>query len=311
MKEYIRKTASSIGLDACRITIPRISQTEKERIVSWLAAGYAAEMQYMYRNLNLRTHPETLSDSFYSVVCVALGYDGESSLSSKEYVLSRYAFGKDYHIILRDKLYQLFQQIKEKVPGLTGRVCVDSVPIPEHALAAQSGLGWVGKNSLLIVPGSGSYVFLGELFLSVALEPDQPATSRCGSCTRCMDACPTGAIVAPHTIDASKCLSYKTIEFRGRYTEKEPLHQRMFGCDICQEVCPWNRQPSHNVSPIFKPSPELMAMKGHDWETLTEARFNSLFDQSAVRRAGYDQLMRNIRQIGKTSCHRGNSPEQE
>jgi epoxyqueuosine reductase len=301
LNEFIRQAACSLGLDTCRITVPEISTSDVRRFHDWLSSGYAGEMSYMNRNVFLRTHPETLAEGIKSVVCVAMPYASFPLKNSSRYVISRYAYGKDYHEVLKEKLYQLLSLIKERDPEVSGRVCVDSVPVPEHALAGNAGLGWIGKNSLLIVPGMGSYVFLGELFLTLELNPDKPVPSRCGSCTRCMEACPVGAIVAPYTLDARKCLAYRTIEYRGDFAPEESLHNRVFGCDLCQEVCPWNQKNHASVHEEFQPSEELAAMSDEDWESLTESRFKECFAASAVMRAGYKGLVRNIKKIGEDS----------
>ncbi|MGB0195997.1 MAG: tRNA epoxyqueuosine(34) reductase QueG, partial [Flavobacteriales bacterium] len=210
--------------------------------------------------------------------------------------VARYAQGQDYHYVIKWKLKELMKWAQREWGEIGGRVFVDSAPVHERAWAAKSGLGWVGKNSLLLNQGMGSYFFIAELIIDVDLEPDAPTADHCGTCTRCIDACPTGAIIQSGVVDGSKCISYFTIELRGAIPE--PVHQHLspwvFGCDVCQEVCPWNRHATPHNEPQFAPHPELLGMKRKDWEEMTEEVFHDVFKGTAVKRTGYEGLMRNV-----------------
>jgi epoxyqueuosine reductase len=210
--------------------------------------------------------------------------------------VAQYAYGEDYHFVLKWKLKELLKWMRAEWGDVAGRVYVDSAPIMERAWAERSGLGWIGKHSLLLNKNEGSYFFLAEMMLDLELEPDGPVTDHCGSCTRCLDACPTGAIVKPYVVDGSKCISYFTIELRGAIPEPVGAHmdQWMFGCDICQEVCPWNRHASPTTEPRFAPHPRLLDMTQSDWVDLTEDVFREVFKDSAVKRTGLVGLKRNI-----------------
>ena len=245
-----------------------------------------------------RLDPGKLVEGARSVISVLLNYyPSEIQKSEDAPVISKYAYGTDYHFVIKDKLKSLLQFIQEEIAPCSGRPFVDSAPVLDRAWARRAGLGWIGKNSHLISPKHGSFFFIGELIIDLELAYDHPAdTDFCGSCTRCIDACPTKAIVAPHTIDARKCISYLTIENREEIPEtfKGQLQDRMYGCDICQDVCPWNRNPTpHNVK-AFQPKPELLAMNRVDWKELDREKFNLLFRKSAVKRAGFKGLRRNI-----------------
>ncbi|MBL7915348.1 MAG: tRNA epoxyqueuosine(34) reductase QueG, partial [Bacteroidia bacterium] len=210
--------------------------------------------------------------------------------------ISRYAYGKDYHLVIKEKLFQLLNFIRENIGEVNGRAFVDSAPVLDKAWAQKSGLGWIGKNSNLINPKNGSYFFIAELILDIELEPDLPITDYCGTCTKCIDACPTQAIIKPYVVDGSKCISYFTIELKDAFPEslKNTFDDWVFGCDICQEVCPWNRFSKPTQEPAFHPREGLLEMSKSDWYEITEDVFNKVFKDSAVQRTGFEGLKRNL-----------------
>ncbi|GET30214.1 tRNA epoxyqueuosine(34) reductase QueG [Prolixibacter sp. SD074] len=296
--ERIKAEAKRLGFTDCGIAAVKYLGEEEPRLLKWLAKGMNGQMGYMERNVEKRLDPGKLVEGARSVVSVILNYYPAEKQKAKDApVISKYAYGTDYHFVIKDKLKSLLRFIQEEIAPCSGRPFIDSAPVLDRAWARHAGLGWIGKNSHLISPKHGSFFFIGELIIDLELDYDQPAdTDFCGSCTRCIDACPTKAIVAPHTIDARKCISYLTIENREEIPEpfKGQLQNRMYGCDICQDVCPWNRNPSpHNVE-AFTPKPELLEMTRADWKDLDRGGFNQLFRKSAVKRAGFKGLRRNI-----------------
>ena len=296
--ERIKAEAKRLGFTDCGIASVQHLDEEEPRLLKWLENGMNGQMGYMERNVEKRLDPGKLVEGARSVVSVILNYyPAEKQKAEDAPVISKYAYGTDYHFVIKDKLKSLLRFIQEEIAPCSGRPFVDSAPVLDRAWARRAGLGWIGKNSHLISPKHGSFFFIGELIIDLELAYDQPAdTDFCGSCTRCIDACPTKAIVAPHTIDARKCISYLTIENREEIPEtfKGQLKDRMYGCDICQDVCPWNRNPSpHNVE-AFIPKPDLLEMTRADWTDLDREDFNQLFRKSAVKRAGFKGLRRNI-----------------
>ena len=263
------------------------------------------EMDYMARNIEKRLDPRLLFEGSKSVVSVLLNYyPSEKQTDPEAPVLSKYAYGTDYHFVLKEKLQSLLQYIQAEVAPCTGRAFTDSAPVPDKAWAARAGLGWVGKNTNLISVEYGSFFFIGELILDLELEPDEKKVSnRCGTCTRCIDACPTQAIVAPYVVDARKCISYQTIELKGELdqTLKGRFNNRVFGCDICQDVCPWNFKPEPHHEPGFKPHPRLMQLTKKEWHEMHQPLFNELFRNSAVKRTKYGGLKRNLRFLDESS----------
>jgi len=296
--ERIKAEAKRLSFTDCGIASVQHLDEEEPRLLQWLENGMNGQMGYMERNVEKRLDPGKLVEGARSVVSVILNYyPAEKQKAEDAPVISKYAYGTDYHFVIKDKLKSLMRFIQEEIAPCSGRPFVDSAPVLDRAWARRAGLGWIGKNSHLISPKHGSFFFIGELIIDLELAYDQPAdTDFCGSCTRCIDACPTKAIVAPHTIDARKCISYLTIENREEIPEtfKGQLKDRMYGCDICQDVCPWNRNPSpHNVE-AFIPKPDLLEMTRADWKDLDREDFNQLFRKSAVKRAGFKGLRRNI-----------------
>ena len=255
------------------------------------------EMAYMEGHFDKRLDPRKLLPGTKTVVSLLFNYHNPTPPSDPEAPrIAQYALGEDYHFVLKWKLKELLKWMKRDWGDVAGRGFVDSAPILERAWAAKSGLGWIGKNSLLLNKHHGSYFFLAEMLLDVDIEPDAPVTDHCGSCTRCIDACPTDAIVKPYVVDGSKCISYFTIELRDALPE--PMAGKfdnwMFGCDLCQDVCPWNRHATPHNEPAFAPKPELMRMTRQEWVDLKEDTFGELFRKSPVQRTGYEGLKRNI-----------------
>ncbi len=255
-------------------------------------------MGYMANHFEKRVNPAVLVDGAKSVVSVLFNYYTEEAQSDKNApVISKYALGKDYHYVLKERLFKLLSYIQAELTPCEGRVFVDSAPLLEKTLAKEAGLGWIGKHTLLINPRLGSYLFIGELILDLELEYDDPfGNNLCGSCSRCMDSCPTGAIIAPSQLDARRCISYLTIETKEDVPDQlaENLSNRLVGCDICQQVCPWNSKAQQNIVPEFHPKPELLNMTVADWDKFDKPAYNRLFKGTAVERAGYARIKRTL-----------------
>ena len=254
------------------------------------------EMVYMENHFDKRLDPTLLVPDSKSVISLLLNYFPSEEQVKNTYKISKYAYGTDYHFVIKDKLRQLMDFISEEIGEVHGRAFVDSAPVLDKAWAAKSGLGWIGKHSNLLTKQLGSFYFVAELIVDLDLEYDTPVTDHCGSCTACIDACPTNAIVADRVVDGSKCISYYTIELKNEIptSEKGKFEDWMFGCDICQDVCPWNRFSKSHNEPLFNPHPELLSMTKKDWEEITEDVFYKFFKNSAVKRTKFSGLKRNI-----------------
>lgn len=293
----VKEIAQKLGFMACGISKAGFLEEEAPRLESWLNQNQHGQMGYMARNFDKRLDPTKLVPGAKSVVSLFYNYFPENTpVDVHAPKISRYAYGADYHHVIKDKLFTFMHHIQDQIGTVGGRVFVDSAPVLEKAWAAKSGLGWVGKNTNLIRKQNGSYFFIAELILDLELETDGMVTDHCGSCTACLDACPTDAFVAPYKLDASKCISYFTIELKDAIPNevKGQFDNWAFGCDICQEVCPWNRFAAPHEEPAFQPKPELMNMTKGDWNEVTEEVFNRLFEVSAVKRTGFDGLKRNL-----------------
>lgn len=292
----VKSIAHALGFSFCGISEAVFLEEEAPRLETWLRRGYAGKMSYLEKNLDKRLDPRQLVPGARSVVSLLYNYRPVEPLQ-QDYKISSYAYGEDYHRVIKDLLYRFMEQLREAMGDIQGRVFVDSAPVMERVWAARSGTGWIGKNSLLLNRQGGSFFFLAELIIDLPLLADGPTKDYCGTCTACMDACPTGAIPEPYVVNGSACISYFTIELR----EEIPADYRgkfdawMFGCDICQEVCPWNRFARPHAEPRFMPRAELNEMTISDWKELTQDVFDRLFEGSAVQRAGYEGLRRNIR----------------
>jgi epoxyqueuosine reductase len=305
ISEAIREKALELGFADCGFSRARQLHEDSRRLHQWLQEDHHAGMGYMENHFEKRTDPTRLVDGAVSVISLLHNYYTDQRQEDPDApVVSTYAFGKDYHRVLKDKMYRLFAFIRSLVPEADGRVFVDSAPVLDRAWAREAGLGWIGKNSHLISRKHGSYVFIGEVILNIPLEYNQvPENDFCGSCNRCIEACPTGAILENRTLDSELCISYQTIENKGEIGEqaKGKLQGRIFGCDICQEVCPWNREAVPHGEAAFDPNPDLMSMTHQQWKDLKPETFHRLFKDSAVQRAGYDKLMDTLQEIKKTA----------
>lgn len=295
----IKEKARELGFLDCGISPARYMEEEKERLQNWLSQEMQGQMAYMANHLDKRLDPRLLVENARSVVSVLLNYfPSEKQTDPDAPVLSKYAYGTDYHFVLKDKLAELLKYIQSEIAPCSGRFFVDSAPVLDRAWAARSGLGWIGKNTNLISPEHGSFFFIGELIIDLELPADDKVVrDHCGNCTRCLDACPTQAIVAPYKLDARKCISYQTIENRGEIDPslKGQFENRVFGCDICQDVCPWNLKSEAHHEPAFHPDIQLMNLRKEDWMEMDKPRFNELFRNSAVKRTRFEGLKRNLR----------------
>lgn len=286
-----------LGFSACGIApVDSVHPTTRNQLEQWLKKGYQAEMGYMKTYTDKRCDPHLLSEGSKSMICVALNYYPAQSLRSDQLQFAYYAYGKDYHDVMKQKLTQLFTYINEHVTPINGRVFCDTAPVLERYWAQQAGLGWIGKNTQLIIPGAGSYFFLGELLLDIDLAYDTPTPNHCGNCTRCLTACPTHALEQPYLLNAQKCLSYFTIEHRGEIPEcqVEVMGNKIYGCDECQHACPYNRFAKANDTPELQPSETFLSMQSEQWKHLTFEEYRNIFKGSAVKRVKYEGLMRNI-----------------
>ena len=303
---WIVAEAERMGFDACGIAQATVLEEESAHVEQWLESDCEGEMGYLTRNKEKRYDPRLLVEGTKSIVTVLYNYYPKQRIGdSDKFKIAKYAYGADYHDVLKRKMHQLLEGIEAQTGKLEGtRLFVDSAPVLDRAWAVRCGLGFIGKNTTLIHPKKGSFFFIGHLFLPIELEgTGKPLTNRCGRCTKCLDACPSGALEAPFHIDARKCISYLTIEYKGSLAGIDPktFNGWMYGCDICQDVCPYNRFALPNREPEFQPSEQLIAMHDEDWKSLSKEDFDALFKHSAVQRAGYEGLKRNIDFISEES----------
>ena len=293
----VKAIAKDLGFDFCGISKAEQLSEEAFQLENWLNKGMHGQMSYMENHFDKRIDPRQLVPGAKSVISLLFNYYTDTIQEDPESPkLSMYAMGEDYHFVIKRKLFLFLDQIRLQIGDVEGRVFVDSAPIMDKAWAKRSGLGWIGKNSNLINKQQGSFFFIAELILDLNLEADGPIKDYCGSCTRCIDACPTEAIVEPHVVNGSKCISYFTIELKEQIPSswKGKFDDWMFGCDVCQTVCPWNRFSKQHQEPAFNPDSEMIGMKKADWQELTEETFNRVFGKSAVKRTGFLGLKRNI-----------------
>ena len=304
--QWLITEADKLGFDACGIARATALEEESAHVEQWLEGQNEGEMAYLTRNREKRYDPRLLAEGTKSVITVLYNYFPKQQLGDgQHYKIAKYAYGNDYHNVLKRKLHQLLERIEAQTGKLEKvRIFVDSAPVLDRAWAVRCGLGFIGKNTTLIHPKKGSFFFIGHLFLPLNLtETGQVLTNRCGRCTRCLDACPTGALSEPFHIDARKCISYLTIEYKGNLEGHDPKQFQgwMYGCDICQDVCPYNRFSLPNLEPDFQPSEQLLAMREENWRSLDQANFDTLFAHSAVQLAGFEGLKRNIEFIAGES----------
>ncbi|OAB80650.1 tRNA epoxyqueuosine(34) reductase QueG [Cochleicola gelatinilyticus] len=294
--QLIKAEAKRLGFLSCGVSKAGFLEEEAPRLERWLTNNQHGEMAYMENHFDKRLDPTKLVPDSKSVVSLLLNYFPSEVQYEDSYKLSKYAYGTDYHFVIKDKLKQLLAFIHDEIGDVHGRAFVDSAPVLDKAWAAKSGLGWIGKHSNLLTKQVGSFYFIAELIIDLDLEYDSPVTDHCGSCTACIDACPTQAIVEPYVVDGSKCISYFTIELKDALPNamKGSFDDWMFGCDVCQDVCPWNRFSKAHKEPLFNPNPELLSMSRQDWEEITKDVFQKLFKKSAVKRTKFEGLQRNI-----------------
>jgi epoxyqueuosine reductase len=292
----VKQLAREQGFGHCGISIAGNLDEEEPRLRQWLDNNFHGTMAYMAEYFSKRLNPALLVEGAQSVISLIFNYAPAANLfSDGQYKVARYAYGEDYHQVVKENLHKLLNSIREKAGPVKGRVFVDSAPIMERQWAAKAGLGWIGKNTLLLNPKMGSYFFLAEIISDLELEPDMPMNDLCGTCSRCIDACPTGALT-PWLLDARKCISYLTIELKGNISEefRGKYQDWIFGCDICQEVCPWNRFSVANTEPLFEPLLFLKNSSNSGWMEITEDAFKKYFAKSPVKRTKYEGLKRNI-----------------
>jgi len=300
--QFIKSVAKNLGFMYCGISKADFLDEEVKNLENWLKAGGHGKMSYMENHFDKRLDPRLLVDDAKSVISLLFNYytpdEQEDDAAPK---ISKYAYGEDYHFIVKDKLKSFFKKIHEEIGEINGRVFVDSAPVMDKAWAKKSGLGWVGKNTNIIHPKEGSFFFIAEIILDLELEYDGPIKDYCGTCTKCIDSCPTGAI-QPYSVDGSKCISYLTIELKDEIIPKEfsgKMESWMFGCDICQDVCPWNRFAKKHNEPRLDPHENLLKMSKANWDDLTEEVFREIFKKSAVKRTKFEGLKRNIDFLNK------------
>ena len=299
--QLIKAEAHRLGFLSCGISKAGFLEEEAPRLENWLNNQMNGQMSYMENHFDKRLNPTLLVDDAKSVISLLLNYYPSEIQNQDSYKISKYAYGQDYHHVIKEKLKELLHFIQTEIGEVSGRAFVDSAPVLDKAWAAKSGLGWVGKNSNLITQKVGSFYFIAELIIDLELDYDAPTTDHCGSCTACLDACPTEAIVAPYVVDGSKCISYFTIELKDNLPQemKGKFDDWMFGCDVCQDVCPWNRFSKPHNEPLFEANSDILNFSKSDWEEITVDVFQKVFKNSAVKRTKYEGLLRNINFLKK------------
>jgi epoxyqueuosine reductase len=295
--QLIKAESKRLGFLSCGISKAGFLEEEAPRLEAWLNKNHHGQMSYMENHFDKRLNPTLLVDDAKSVISLLLNYFPSEEQNTDSYKISKYAYGQDYHFVIKEKLKELLNTIQSEIGAVSGRAFVDSAPVLDKAWAAKSGLGWIGKNSNLISQKTGSFFFIAELIIDLELEYDHATTDHCGTCTACIDSCPTEAIVSPYVVDGSKCISYFTIELKDNLPQemKGKFNDWMFGCDVCQDVCPWNRFSKPHSEPLFNPNKELLSFTKKDWEEITEDTFNKVFKNSAVKRTKLSGLSRNIK----------------
>ncbi len=300
----IKNKAKELGFNNCGISkLDKINNSQLENYNNWISNGFNSEMKFLENNIDKRFDVNLLTENAKSIISLSYSYYPKLIHENPNgYIISKYAYGEDYHTILKKKLYEFFNFINEEIESVEGRVFVDSAPVLEKYWAVESGLGWQGKNSLLISKENGSFNFLSEIIIDLELNYDKPISDYCGTCTKCIDACPTNALAKPYVLDASKCISYLTIEHKGNFDENLNLDfkNRIFGCDICQDVCPWNIDLKATTEELFAPKFNISKLNKVDWENLGKSDFNAFFKKSTIKRLKYENLQRNIKYVSKT-----------
>ncbi|HRB72244.1 MAG TPA: tRNA epoxyqueuosine(34) reductase QueG [Flavobacterium sp.] len=294
--QLIKTEAKRLGFLSCGISRAGFLEAEAPRLEKWLNAQMNGKMGYMENHFDKRLDPTLLVDDAKSIISLTLNYYPEIKQNMGSYKISKYAYGQDYHYVIKEKLKELLFFIQNEIGEVSGRAFVDSAPVLDKAWAAKSGLGWIGKNSNLLSKQVGSFFFIAELIVDLELDYDNATTDHCGKCTACIDACPTEAIVAPYVVDGSKCISYFTIELKENIPSevKGKFDDWMFGCDVCQDVCPWNRFSKPHQEPLLQPNESILSFSKKDWEEITDETFRKVFKDSAVKRTKYEGLVRNL-----------------
>ncbi|MEO5601395.1 MAG: tRNA epoxyqueuosine(34) reductase QueG [Cyclobacteriaceae bacterium] len=296
--DFIKATAHKLGFSFCGVAKAEFLHEEAPRLEAWLKKGYQGKMNYLENYFDKRLDPSLLVPGAKSVISLLYNYYPEKDLSqNEEYKIAKYAYGEDYHFVIKDKLKIFMDEIQRELGAVEGRAFVDSAPVMERAWAKKSGVGWIGKNSLLLNREAGSFFFLAELIVDLELVYDGPIQDYCGTCTACIDACPTDAITEPYVVDGSRCISYYTIELKEEIpaSVKGKFDNWIFGCDICQDVCPWNRFSKAHQEQRFLPNEDLKSMTNNEWKELTHDVFQTVFKGSAVKRTKFEGLKRNIK----------------
>ncbi len=296
---FIKNKAKELGFDFCGISKAEFLESEAKLLETWLNRNYNGKMAYMANYFDKRLDPRLLVDGAKSVITFILNYYPEEELTEQDYKISKYAYGTDYHFVIKDKLASLLADMQKEIGEINARVFVDSAPVMDKVWAKKGGVGWVGKHSNLINRKIGSFFFIGEIICDMELDYDGPIKDYCGTCTACIDACPTDAIAEPYVVDGSKCISYLTIELKENIPAefKDKMENWAFGCDICQDVCPWNSFAKPHKTPEFLPNEDLKNLK--NWEEITQEFFSKTFKNSAIKRTKYEGLMRNINFLKK------------
>jgi len=294
--QLIKAESKRLGFLSCGISKAEFLEEEAPRLENWLQKYHHGQMSYMENHFDKRLNPKLLVEDSKSVISLLLNYFPSEKQNESSYKISKYAYGNDYHFVIKEKLKELLFFIQNEIGAVSGRAFVDSAPVLDKAWAAKSGLGWIGKNSNLITQKVGSFYFIAELIIDLELEYDTITTDHCGTCTACIDSCPTQAIVAPYVVDGSKCISYYTIELKDNLPQemKGKFEDWIFGCDVCQDVCPWNRFSKPHSEPLFNPNSELLSYTKKDWEEITEDTFKQVFKNSAIKRTKFEGFKRNI-----------------
>ncbi|MEZ4777816.1 MAG: tRNA epoxyqueuosine(34) reductase QueG [Flavobacteriaceae bacterium] len=292
----IKAEANRLGFMSCGISKAEFLEEEAPRLERWLKNQMHGEMRYMENHFDKRLDPTKLVEGSKSVISLLLNYFPKEFQREDSYKISKYAYGTDYHLVIKEKMKALLSFIQDEIGEVHGRAFVDSAPVLDKVWAAKSGLGWIGKHTNLLSKKVGSFFFIAELIVDIELDYDTPVTDHCGTCTACIDACPTQAIVQPYVVDGSKCISYLTIELKNEIPAhfSNQMDHWMFGCDVCQDVCPWNRFSKAHSEPLFDAHPELLSKSKKEWKEITEEVFAEIFKKSAVKRTKFSGLQRNI-----------------
>ena len=295
--QLIKQKAEKFGFQSCGISKAEFLEEEAPRLETWLNKGYHGEMKYMENHFDKRLNPTLLVDGAKSVISLSYNYFPKVKIDEiNNFKISKYAYGEDYHEVIKDILKEMVAELQEEIGEFGFRVFVDSAPVLEKAWARKSGLGWVGKNANLITKKHGSFYFLAEIICDLELDYDLAVTDHCGSCRACIDACPTQAIVSDRIVDGSKCISYATIELKNEIPDyfNGKMDDWMFGCDVCQDVCPWNRFSAPTLQEKFAPNFQKLNFRKNEWKELTQELFSEIFKKSAVKRTKFSGLMRNV-----------------